>query len=372
MTNLIQLTLLIAPWFMGSPSGGHNEPPAHASAHASGLLQNQEPASDRFEAAMKGLVSKDSRFAVGVVLEGEVLFEIGRGNPRTSQKKRFKPISPAHIFDLGSVSKSVTAAAVLHLVTAKGLSLNAPLTDFFHDLPEQAQGVTLKQLLGHTSSLPKSISLTESADGDGPRAVREIMKQRRSGAPGEEFHYSNVGYQVLAAWVEEVSGERFESYVEKKLFKRARLPSARLVGGTKPKKESSTQRISGKMQSKIELFPYGFGRKGTTGALMSVRDFIRWDEALRKGKVLDDASRELWAEEGLGGYGLGWFVRDDGPNGKRLQHGGNVEGYQSWVARWPSKGALIVVLGDENLDKDAIGQQLERALFPKEAGATDD
>lgn len=306
----------------------------------------------------------DMRCAVLVALDGKVVYESARGLARPEGDE----ITPDHLFDLGSVTKHVTAAAVLRLVDKKKLQLDDLISEHLDDLPAGVEGVTVRHVLGHTAGLPRATSLTDEAQADRRRAVREILAGRKRVEPGETHAYSNGGYQLLAALVEEVSGKPFESFVQKELFKPARLKHATLVGGKAPTRRLATLRVKGSVTSAIEAFPSGWGRKGATGALMSVRDFARWDAALRKDKVLKPASREAWATPGPGDYGLGWYVRQAPGEETVLEHGGSVEGYHSHVIRRPASGMLVCAFGDEATDARAIARALEASVLPPRVG----
>jgi CubicO group peptidase (beta-lactamase class C family) len=317
----------------------------------------------RLTRAFDAHVDADARVAVIVVHEGERVFATARGLVGGEGPHAKEAITTAHLFDLGSISKSITAAAVLRLVEQKKLALDAELSKYFDKLPPAAKGVTVRHLLGHTAGLPPAGNLSEGAQTHRDSAAREILATRGSEPPGTAFAYSNLGYQLLAALVEKVAKRPFEAFVEQELFRRAGLSSATLVGGTAPK-EKATWRISGERHSALEAFPSGFGRKGTTGVLMSAEDVARWDAALRSGKVLRPPSLDLWAKAGLGGYGFGWYVGATPGPGLRLHHTGSTEGYRSWLTRWPQHATCIVVLGDEEVDTGAIGRALELELFP--------
>jgi len=301
------------------------------------------------------------RVAALVVWEGRVIWSAASGLAAPDGDA----ISTEHLFDLGSVSKHITAAAVLRLVDRGKLELDTSLGELFDDLPEYAEALSVRQLLGHLAGLPAAAATLDDEITQRDRVVQLLLRLAEPDrSPEGSFAYSNLGYHLAAAVVEEVSGKRFEAFVEDELFRRAKLKHAVLVGGSLPARKLGVRRISAlfRKASALEEFPSGWGRKGATGVLMSVADMARWDAALRDGDVLSDASRELWAQAGPGGYGLGWFVEQGGELGVRLQHGGSVEGFHSWLLRWPESAAMIVVLGDERVNAEALGYGLEGAL----------
>jgi len=337
--------------------GAHAQSPEHEAENAT---------AERVRQAFERVAPAGFRGSALVSCDGTVVWEGARG---LTAGDSGDPITPEHLFDLGSLSKHVTAAAVLRLVDMRRLALDDPLHEHLAQVPASAERITVRDLLAHTSGLPKALDLSAGAQSVRSQAVLEMLSVEGLGH-GSPFAYSNVGYQLAAALVEEVSGEDFEEFVSRELFRTAELRHATLVGGSTPDSRLATLRISGSRSSAIEAFPSGWGRKGTTGVLMSAREFWRWDEALRSGKVLPEQALSAWGEAGPGGYGLGWYVVDDGALGTRLAHYANrVEGYRSSASRWPSRAALVVVLCDESSDPDPIRSALEHALFPDLAAA---
>ena len=150
-------------------------------------------------------------------------------------------IKPNTVFDLGSLSKQFTAAAIYNLVIHKLLDLDEPLSRFFSELPQWAKAITVEDLLHHTSSLPEYFDLYEQlnprAKGFYDKALKKpddwyprmpnrkkkeisnknvlewLASKKRVRAPDTEYGYSNSGYVVLAELVERVAKEPFAKYV---------------------------------------------------------------------------------------------------------------------------------------------------------------
>ncbi|MEL6713375.1 MAG: serine hydrolase domain-containing protein [Planctomycetota bacterium] len=324
---------------------------------ASPLVEPQKALRKKLDAAFPDEV----RATAAVVVDGKTVWSAASGK---ADGERGRALSPDHLFDLGSLSKHVTAAALLRLVEQGELALDDPLGKHLASFTPSEGAARVRDLLAHTSGLPAASTGTTPAERSAFIAVIAAAQEPRKDA---DFAYSNLGYQLASALVEEVAEEPFESFVQRELFERARLRSATLVGGKAPKSRLATTRISGTRRSRIEAFPSGWGRKGATGVLMSVHDFARWDQALVDGDVLSDASRGAWSEAGPGGYSLGWFVARHSEYGLRLSHGGSVEGYRSSAARWPDRKVSIVVLGGESVPVEPILRSLEEIVLPGSA-----
>ncbi len=150
-------------------------------------------------------------------------------------------IKPDTVFDLGSLSKQFTAAAIYTLVIHNELDIHQPLSNFFPELPRWAKAITVEDLLHHTSSLPEYFDLYEKLEprakgfydkaliepddwypGMPDRREKEITNKdvlewlatkKRLRPPDIEYGYSNSGYVVLAELVERVTNQRFAEFV---------------------------------------------------------------------------------------------------------------------------------------------------------------
>lgn len=157
-----------------------------------------------------------------------------------------KKITPKTVFDLGSLSKQFTAAAVYNLIIHNELTIEAPLSEFFPELPRWASAITVEDLLHHTSSLPEYFDVYEKlkprAKGFYDKALQKpddwypgmpnrrrkeisnkdvlgwLATKKRLRAPDTEYGYSNSGYVVLAELVERVAQEPFAKYVMERVI----------------------------------------------------------------------------------------------------------------------------------------------------------
>jgi CubicO group peptidase (beta-lactamase class C family) len=138
-----------------------------------------------------------------------------------------RPITPDTPFQLASTSKAFTALAVMQLVEAGRLELDAPVQRYLPWFsladPAAAAAITLRQLLNHTSGLSTAIGQTDNDSDDQDagsleRVVRGLVSVTTIAAPGTEYHYSNMNYDILGLVVQTVSGETFSQYIEGQVF----------------------------------------------------------------------------------------------------------------------------------------------------------
>jgi len=126
-----------------------------------------------------------------------------------------------------SMTKTFTAVAVLQLVERGALSLDDPMDRYLPDSPYHGRGITVRQLLDHTSGVPNPIPLrwvhlaAEDADFDEAQALAAVLREHPGLAfePGQKFAYSNIGYWLLGKVVEKVAGQSYSAYVRANLLR---------------------------------------------------------------------------------------------------------------------------------------------------------
>jgi CubicO group peptidase (beta-lactamase class C family) len=140
--------------------------------------------------------------------------------------RRQVPVDAATTVMAYSMSKTLTAVAVLQLVGTGAVGLDDPVERYVESLP-YGSGVTVRQLLSHTSGIPNPIPLRwihpveRHGSFDEHAALAAVLRDhpRVSFKPGARYSYSNIGYWLLGRVVEEASGEAFSSYVTEHLLR---------------------------------------------------------------------------------------------------------------------------------------------------------
>ena len=134
-----------------------------------------------------------------------------------ADKERRIASTPNTAFNIASLTKQFTATAILRLETDGKLKTFDTIGQYLENVPADKSNITIHQLLTHTSGLSRGSDGEKNTTRD--ETVEKILKQSLAAKPGEQFHYSNNGYQLLAAIIEKVSGQTFASYLSEKLFK---------------------------------------------------------------------------------------------------------------------------------------------------------
>src|SRR5262245_10023396 len=179
-----------------------------------------------------------------------------------------KPNTPDTLFEIASTSKQVTATAILRLEQQKRLKTSDSIAKYFKDTPADKTAITIDQLLHHTAGLDPDIGVAYSWVGSRDEYLAVILKKPLIGTPGAKFFYSNVGYALLAAIVEVVTGRPFEDYVRKELFAPAGLVDTGFVQDEAlVKSDRVTKRHSdvGDPDWTAAKWFYGWGYRGMGG-----------------------------------------------------------------------------------------------------------
>ncbi|WP_017572797.1 serine hydrolase domain-containing protein [Nocardiopsis halotolerans] len=279
---------------------------------------------------------------------GEIVYCAGRG---AADRGSGIGAGCGTVYDIGSVTKQFTAAAVLGLETDGALATADPLSRFLDGMPGDKGGITLHQLLTHTSGLPDRLG------GDYDVLTREDMLAAVAGSellstPGTEHRYSNTGYSVLAAVVEEVSGTGYEEYLATRLFTPARMArTGYVLPRWDPAQIAVEYDASGTPAGRPherrwnEDGPY-WNLRGNGGLLSTAPDMFRWHRALEGNRVLPEAAKEklftphVREGDSASYYGYGWVV-EPGDGGTTVWHNGSNGRSYAEFTRFLDEGLMV-------------------------------
>lgn len=265
------------------------------------------------------------------------------------------PNTPDTVFEAGSVAKQFTAAAVLLLVERGSISLTDDIRKYFPEIPAYQRVVTVRNLLEHTSGL-RDWGAIESIAG-WPRGTREytqanvldILSHQKAlnYLPGDQWSYTNSGYNLAAMLVERVSGMTFDAFCRKELFEP--------LGMTATQWRDDFRKV-------VANRAIAYGKKGTAwrqdmpfedaygngGLLTTVSDLLRWNHNMDSGSFHASVFRQMIQPASLTdghpvAYGMGLFLEKT--HGlPEISHSGATAGYRAWLGRIPSKGISIAIL----------------------------
>lgn len=279
-------------------------------------------------------------------------------------------------FNIGSVTKAMTAVAVAQLAEAGKLSFDDKVGKFLPDYANAVvrDNVTVHQLLTHTSGIVRVPRMSEPA-----MAIRPRLRTVRSWlplfadkppdfTPGSQWRYSNEGYLILGAIIEKASGEDYFDYIRKHIFEPAKMRSSGFfeldqdlpniaTGYTRigaRSVEDVEQRRNDRVLAFVKGMPFG-------GAFASADDLLRFKKALFANALL---SKEMTArvttgsvETGDSGRRYAYGFEDDTSSGTRIvHHSGAVPGNESRLEIYPERGYTVISLC--NCDYQVVHRRL--------------
>ncbi|THD10068.1 serine hydrolase [Rhodanobacter lindaniclasticus] len=288
-----------------------------------------------------------------VLKDGKAVLSRGYGR---SDLTRGTEAGPATDYRLASVTKQFTAAAILLLAQDGKLSIDDPVRRWLPSLPQVADGITLHNLLDHTSGVLNYEDLMPEpyAGQISDAGVLALLEKenRLYFPPGSKYRYSNSGYALLALVAERASGMSFADYVRTRIFQPLGMRNtlAYVAGGPQVPHRAWGYSKSCDGWTRTDQNAYS-AVLGDGGIYSNIADMARWDAALYDDRLLGDASRALaFGHQAQVSdtpeatyYGFGWRVAGD-----RLWHSGESIGFRNTIVRWPKQHLTVVVLSNRN------------------------
>lgn len=265
------------------------------------------------------------------------------------------PTPDRAVYQIGSVTKQMTAVAILQLVERGRLSLDASVSTLLPDLALRGPSVSVRQLLDHTSGLASYTEMSEFG-GMMPQAlprdslVRLIATKPRAFAPGEAMHYNNSAYFLLGLIIERVSGVSYDTYLRRSLFEPAAMRDAHYCSNRAimPRTIRGYDVVGDTLRHAQYLdqrWPFAGGSVCATA-----HDLLSWNAALHGGRLLSAAMYRSLTTPGhlVDGtvlrYAGGLVVGDSLLGHAALHHDGAIPGFASSLAYLPDDSLSVVVL----------------------------
>ena len=274
------------------------------------------------------------------------------------------------IYEIGSITKQFTSAAIMKLVEQGKVKLDDDLSKYVPQFPLQGKKVSIRHLLNHTSGIHSYTSSQEwqktwSSELSPDAIIKFVAADTFDFAPGTAYRYNNTGYVLLGMVIEKASGQKYAKYLEEQFFKPLGLKQTSYC----PSKTSDPAFALGYSKgpgASVRAQFLDLSHPFSAGALCStVGDFAKWQRALDGGKVVSPASYALMSTaDSLNngrkinyGFGLvpGMF------NGhKTVSHTGGIHGFASAATYVPDDSLSIVVF--TNFDGESPNRLVQNLL----------
>lgn len=260
------------------------------------------------------------------------------------------------VFQLASVSKQFTAAAIMLLKERNKIRLTDTVNAYFPDFP--FKNVTIKNLLNHTSGLPQYFWVAEhewkqkkAPTNSEMMEFLESSNAKRYFKPGRNFDYSNTGYFVLASIVEKVSGTSFSSFLKSNIFEPLQMTNSYVYSfendSIKENQLEGYRLYKGWRHLKIRS-TINDAIVGDKNVYTTTEDLFKWTQGLNTGRLLTKESLELMYSKGetVYGrkvpYGFGFRINNEGP--KSIYHHGKWNGFRTGLTKYLNDDLVIIVL----------------------------
>jgi len=287
------------------------------------------------------------------------------------------PMPDEASFEIGSVTKQFTAAAILKLVELGKLSLEDDFTDYL-DYDTKGKFITINNLLNHTSGIPSYTEIPEFGNisvhqYDRDTLVRIVEQEEFLFEPGEALIYNNSAYFFLGLIIEKITGNSYSEYLQEQFFEPLGMINTYYC--------STSEVISNKANG-YNYAKSGLKQKGyidhtwpySAGSLCSTaEDLLVWMRALHEGKILSEHLYRLLTTPGQLNDGTDiryarGLVNYTNFGNKQIGHGGGIPGFLSETRYFPDDDLYIICLVNTMSPKSAgfFAEELTWKLLDKQ------
>lgn len=277
--------------------------------------------------------------------------------------KKRKKHTDESIFSIASVTKPLTAVAIMQLVDQKKLSLDTTINTFFPNfIPKYSRKITVRHLLNHSSGMQANIGRIDN-QGNGlmpnanPISLDELLEKFKDSklkfAPGKGYEYNNFGYTLLASIIESVTKQSYAEYMQQAVFGAAKMKATSVNNFKNTRKKASALKNLGMTSLKnldaTEIHTSWL--KGAGNITSTTADLYKFLTALENGKILKKSSvKKLYSLTQSRGdhnsmYGLGWRIQYKNEE-KWINHTGLLPGAASIIGTLPKRNIKIIILSN--------------------------
>ena len=265
------------------------------------------------------------------------------------------PVTPLTKFRIGSVSKSITAAAMATLVEDGKLDLDAPVQKYAPSFPVRNYPITSRELAGHLAGIRHYAGdefFSNRHYADVTASLDVFKNDTLLFRPGDKYSYSTYGFVLLSAVIEGAAREPFLTYVQRRVFAPIGMQN------TTPEFPDSIILHRARFYTRsdslgpiINARPVDNSNKWAGGGFISTtQDLARFGQAMLDAKILKRTTVDmLWTPQRTSDgkattYGMGWFVRTDSTGRRYVSHGGGSVGGTAQLFIYPKEEMVFAFL----------------------------
>lgn len=307
--------------------------------------------------------------SLALVDSGRLIFSKGYG---FADVENHVPATPQTTYRLASLSKPITATAVMQLVEKGKLDLDEPIQKYCAAFPQKPWPITARELLSHQSGIRHYRNEAETISTRHYGSIQEALGQFKDDPllfePRTRFSYSTYGYTVLGCAIEGASGMSYGEYMRENIFRRAGMDSTELddVYRTIPNRAHGYA-LSPGHRIRNATFVDVSNKLPGGGINSTAEDMAKYVIALLAGKLIKQTTldemlipaRLLSGEETA--YGYGWFVVSKRKGQREVEHSGGQQGVATFLYLLPDRGFAVVILS--NLERAGLSVELCRQVY---------
>jgi CubicO group peptidase (beta-lactamase class C family) len=293
--------------------------------------------------------------SLAVVKDGQVVYQQAYGLANVELNV---PVTADTVFQIQSITKTFTAAAVMMLIEEGKLALEDPVGKHLDGTPESWKPITLRHLLSHTSGIKDFINEPTASlriDVTEDEVLTATAPRPLNFSPGEKYAYSNTNYHLLAMIIRKVTGKFYGDFLAERIFKPLAMDHTRVqdLSALVPGRADGYLWRDGKL-TRGDYIAQSILSYGGGGILSTAPDLAKWDAALRGEKLLKKSSLEqmftpaTFNDGKKSGYGLGWGVGAYQGHRFVAHSGSHMTGFQSYIRRYLDDGLAVIVLVNQN------------------------
>lgn len=274
-----------------------------------------------------------------------------------SDKEREIKNTKSTVFDIGSLTKQFTGAAILKLEMVGKLSVEDSLSKYFPDIPKDKHALTIHHLLTHSAGFPRRIG-TDFETLSKEEFLKRAFSVDLLFNPGADYKYSHLGYSLLGILIEQISGISYEQFLRINFFEPSGMKK---TGYVLPNWDLSTV-ANGyrKCENYRKPMDWSWGSEGpywnlkaNAGLLSTAEDLMKWSTVLDGNKILSKEAKKKYLSKHIregpatSYYSYGWIVTSSTRGTVAFAHeGGNGKFYSDWL-NYPQEEVSILVLTNE-------------------------
>src|SRR5512133_985516 len=309
------------------------------------------------DSAVDELLSREIRrlhlpsLSMAVVRDGKIVKTAAYG---LADLELRVPATPATVYQIQSITKTFTSAAILLLADQGKLSLDDPVAKHLDGTPDIWTNITIRHLLSHTSGIKDFINEPTASlrlDVTEEEVLKATVARPLNFQPGERYAYSNSNYHLLAMIIRKLTGKWYGDFLSESIFAPLYMTNTRPVSlSAVIPNRASGYFWGGELYRKGDFVAESILSYGGGGIMSTAPDMALWAIAMMSGKLLKpEAIASAWTpmtlkSGGKTGYGLGWAIGQIAGHRIVSHNGAHMTGFTSALSIFPEDHLAVVVL----------------------------